>query len=111
MLGCIAVVIATSGCFAAHPVVDVVEKAPLNLSDPPPISLSPVNFIVVHQGNVDAVMTEMIQAQEEPVLFCLSGTGYKNLSVNISLIKGHLVAQKKVTNKYRSYYEGRQNGN
>ena len=100
-----------SGCFASAPVVDVVEKTPLNLQDPPPIRLSPVTFIVVHDGNSKEVLQSMIDAQEEPVLFCLSGTGYKNSSVNIDLIRGHLEAQKKVTNKYRKYYEGQQNGN
>ena len=99
-----------SSCSFMKPTVGVIERTPLNLPDPPAMHLSPIEFVVIHKDNSEAIFSSMISQKEEPVMFCVSGTVYKNLATNMQTIKSHLISQKKVTRLYRKYYENSKDG-
>jgi hypothetical protein len=74
----------------------VQPRAPLNLADPEPLSLKPVKWSVVpvEDKNGNTV-----------VLFSLTETGYKNMSLNVQDILNYLILQKRILEEYREYYE------
>ena len=104
------VCLCAASCSFGKPTVGVIEKTPLNLPDPPAMHLSPIEFVVIHKDNSQAIFSSMVEKKEEPVMFCVSGNVYKNLATNMQKIKTHLISQKKVTRLYRKYYENKKNG-
>lgn len=81
-------------------------KVPLNIPNPAAVKMRPVKFKVVHKDNAGAVFSDLEKKKQEPVLFGLTGTDYKNLATNIQALKAYIVAQRKVIELYREYYEG-----
>lgn len=86
------------------------EKPPLNLSGPRYLTLEPVKFKVIHKNNSDKTFSEMEQNSEEPVVFALTGTDYKNLATNMQELKSYILIQRKIINLYKEYYEGANSG-
>jgi hypothetical protein len=77
-------------------------RVPLNLADPDALSLRPVEYLVVTKDNF---LESMKSARQEPVLFCVDGTDYKNMSLNLQDIMFFLITQKDQIKKYKEYYE------
>lgn len=84
-------------------------KPPLNLSGPKALTLERIKFKVIHRDNADAKFSEMESRGEEPVVFALSGTDYKNLAVDMQELKAYILIQRKIINLYKEYYEGTPN--
>lgn len=68
-----------------------------------PVSVRPINWIVVTPENVDAVFAQLAQDGENLVLFALTDTGYENLSLNLSDIRQLIQQQRTVMVAYRNY--------
>lgn len=81
------------------------EQPKLQIDDPKPIELQPVSFLVIHRDNAESVFLEMEAKGDEPVLIALSGKDYKNLSVNMQILKNYLLEQKKIIKLYKEFYE------
>lgn len=92
------------GCSTTKTMIDV-ERVPLNLSDPPAMKLNKVEFIVIHKDNSEKVFSDLEKSGIEPVIFGLTGDGYKSLSINVRDIKDYIILQKKIIQLYRNYYE------
>lgn len=82
------------------------ERVPLNLSDPAPLQLNKVEFIVIHKDNAEAAFAELEKKGLVPVVFALTGSDYKALAINVNDIKEYLILQRKIIRLYKNYYEG-----
>jgi hypothetical protein len=85
------------------------NKPPLSIKDPSPIIMSPVNFKVIHKDNSEKIFSELESKKQEPVLFGLTGSDYKSLSINMQELKSHILLQREIIRKYKEYYEGTKN--
>ena len=79
------------------------QRPPLVLPEVDPVSVRPINWIVVTPENVDAVFAQLAQDGENLVLFALTDTGYENLSLNLSDIRQLIQQQRTVMVAYRNY--------
>ena len=79
------------------------QRPPLVLPEVDPVSVRPINWIVVTPENVDAVFAQLAQDGENLVLFALTDTGYEDLSLNLSDIRQLIQQQRTVMVAYRNY--------
>jgi len=82
-----------------------VERLPLNIVEPPALSLDAVKISVVTDKNASAVFLSMKNSKQNPVLFGLSSASYKALSLNLEKIKNYILLEKEILQQYKSYYE------
>jgi len=99
-----------TSCAMLTPTTPIDTKPALSLSDPPALKLRPVEFLVIHKDNAQKTFSDLESSGQEPVLFALSGTDYKNLAVNTIQIRNYVKNQRKIIRLYRKYYEGPQDG-
>jgi hypothetical protein len=92
-------------------ITEPVEKPKLNLPEADPISMKPVSFVVLTPENTEEVFKKLEQAKEELVLFGMKGQSYKNLSLNLEILKQHMRFQNEVIRLYKQYYEDNQKQN
>lgn len=81
------------------------ERARLNLADPTPLSMRPVEWVVITPENAEEVWTELQQSNTDLVLFGLTDEGYENLAINIANIRNMMNQQRIIIIKYKDYYE------
>jgi hypothetical protein len=93
-----------SACSFTNPAPRCTTKPPLNIPDPAVMKFNPVTFKVVHKDNVQSVFSDMEKRKEEPVVFGLTGPQYKNLAINMQIIKSHILMQQKIIKQYKRYY-------
>jgi len=99
-----------TSCAVFKPTPALDTKPALSLPDPQPIRLKNVEFIVIHKDNAEKVFSDLEKSGQDPVVFALTGTGYKSLAVNTLQIKNYVKNQRKIIRLYRKYYEGDGNG-
>ena len=85
-------------------VTKAVERQPLKLPDPNPISTTMPKWIIVTPENQEKVFEELESNKYDQVIFGLTDEGYEDLSMTVLKLRNYIVAQKKVLNKYREYY-------
>lgn len=91
------------GCHHSPDVVTeykYIEKPALNVPDPLPLQMSPVEFYVVTPENA----TEVVEEIEPSVLFALNENSYENLALNIERILGYIRELRIILDQYREYY-------
>lgn len=98
-------VLLLSSCSTLDVTTTPIEKLPLNISDPAPIQLEQITFLVLTKENAEATLETMEKAGKSPVIFGLTPDDYRALSVNVDSIKNYLILQKEILLKYREYYE------
>jgi hypothetical protein len=98
-----------TSCAVLTPTTPIDTKPPLSLSDPQPLKMRKVEFLVIHKDNAEKTFSELEASGQEPVLFALTGSDYKSLAYNTLQIKGYLKNQRKIIRLYRKYYEGANN--
>ena len=81
------------------------KREPLNLSNPEPLSLVDVEWIVVTKDNVDEVMEKVKAEGGDYALFAVTDEGYKKLSLNFADIRNKLYEQQQIILSYKEYYE------
>ena len=81
------------------------EKTPLALPDPPPLSTKPIKWRVITPDNVDAVWEKLGQDGEDLVVFAITADGYQQLAVTIAELRNLIATQRVIIQKYREYYE------
>lgn len=102
--------IVISGCSTKHEVITrPIDKPALDISDPDALTLKRFKFIVITPENASEVFESLEALGEEPVLFAVTGDGYKSLSINMKEIQNYILLQKKIIILYRDYYEGENN--
>ena len=101
------VLLGFTGCSQKEIVIqrEEVKKIPLNLSDPHPLKLNDVSYVVITDKNSKDVFDQMIKESKEPVLFGIESKDYENLSLNLSYIRKYIIEQQQIIKSYRDYYE------
>jgi len=77
----------------------------LAIALPDPLSVKPVNWIVITQDNQEAVFSKLKEKNVDPVLFGLSDDGYQQLSLTVAEMRNMLVQYRQIIVKYQEYYE------
>ena len=83
----------------------MVEKAPLIVSEPLPIDQLPIEFVVITKDNFE----QKIKLLEEKtggdvVLIAMTTDGYQNLSINTAELRRYILQQQAVIIAYKRYY-------
>ena len=101
------VLLGFTGCSQKEIVIqrEEVKKIPLNLSDPHPLKLNDVSYVVITDKNSKDDFDQMIKESKEPVLFGIESKDYENLSLNLSYIRKYIIEQQQIIKSYRDYYE------
>ena len=81
------------------------EKTPLALPDPPPLSTKPIKWRVITPDNVDAVWERLAQDDEDVVVFAITADGYQQLAVTIAELRNLIATQRLMIKQYKDYYE------
>lgn len=81
------------------------EKTPLALPDPAPISTKPIKWRVITPNNVDSVWEQLEQDQEDLVIFAITADGYQQLAVTIAELRNLIATQRLIITQYKDYYE------
>jgi len=83
-----------------------VEKLPLSLSNPNPLDLHEVEWMIVTEENIEEAWQLLIDKNEGVALFALRHGDYERLAINIKEIRALLTEYTIILKKYKEYYEG-----
>ena len=83
-----------------------VEKLPLSLSNPAPLELREVEWIIVTEENIEEAWQLLRDKNEGVALFALRHGDYERLALNIKEIRALLTEYTIILKKYKEYYEG-----
>jgi hypothetical protein len=82
-----------------------VERTRLNLPDPAPLSLKPIEWILITPANAEQIFAELKAKDADLVLFGLTDDGYESLSMTMAEIRNFIASQRQIIIKYKEYYE------
>lgn len=101
------IIISFSGCAQKDVVIqrEQVKKIPLNLSNPTPLKINDVNYIIITDKNVKDVFEQMKKESKEQVLFAIDYKDYEDLSLNLAYIRKYIIEQQEIIKTYKHYYE------
>ena len=83
-----------------------VERAPLNLENPPTPQLEEIKWVIITSENAEEVFAKLKEQGKDPVLFGLSDNDYELLSKNFAQTRAYMIQQGLILEQYREYYEG-----
>lgn len=81
------------------------ERTRLNLSEPAPLNLSAPTFIIITPENADEVWNGLKEGNDDIVLFGLTDQGYEKLAILIAELRNFINTQRMIIQQYREYYE------
>ena len=82
-----------------------VERAPLNIVEPDPLSLKPFEWTIITKENAAEVFEKLEANKDSIVLFGLTDDGYQQLSMTIAEMRTLIATQRQIIIKYKEYYE------
>jgi hypothetical protein len=90
-----------------------IEKTPLNLTMPEPLSIKPVEWVVVTPDNVDEVFDKLKSEGKDVVILAMTPDGYQRLAITMADIRALIATQRQIIIQYKQYYEPKkvQDGN
>jgi hypothetical protein len=83
------------------------ERTKLNIDQPAPLKVRPIDWVVVTPENVEEVFAKLKEKNTDVVLFALTDDGYEALSLTMADIRNYLATQRSIVIKYKEYYEGK----
>ena len=104
-------VIFLAGCSMTPKVKEVaitttaVEKLPLSISNPQPLELQEVDWIIVTEENIEEVWQLLRDKNEGVALFALRHGDYERLALNIKDIRAQIGEYVVILKQYKEYYE------
>ena len=99
------------GCATKPPIKQIevsttaIEKLPLSLSNPAPLDMEEVEWMIVTEDNIDEAWQLLKDKNEGVALFALRSGDYERLALNIKEIRALLGKYIIILQKYRNYYE------
>jgi hypothetical protein len=81
------------------------ERQKLNLSEPEPLKLKPVNFYVITEKNKEQIFKQLQAQNKDLVLIGLTDDDYIKMSENMILIQNYIINQRFLITSYKTYYE------
>ena len=82
-----------------------VEKTPLALDNPQPLTLKSLDWIVITPQNWEKVFEQMQSRDQNLVLFGLTSEGYQSLAMTIAELRNLINTQRIIIQQYKDYYE------
>ena len=82
-----------------------VKRQELNLEKPTPLQLEQIKWIIITSENADEVFKKMEEQGLDPVLFGLSDEDYQLIAKNFAQIRNQLKLTNDILDKYKDYYE------
>jgi hypothetical protein len=82
-----------------------IDKPSLTLPPVDELNMRNVEWIVINEGNVDAVMEKLKSEGKAFALYALTGEGYGNLGLNFSDIRALVQQQQAIIAAYEGYYQ------
>ena len=104
-------VLMLGGCASKPPIKQIevsttaIEKLPLSLSNPAPLDMEEVEWMIVTEDNIDEAWQLLKDKNEGVALFALRSGDYERLALNIKEIRALLGKYIVILTKYRNYYE------
>ena len=103
-------IISLAACSTNKPVpIEVsakpIEKPELVLPPVDELNMKKVEWIVINEDNVDAVMEKLQSEGKAFALYALTGEGYGNLGLNFSSIRALVQQQQAIIAAYEGYYQ------
>jgi hypothetical protein len=81
------------------------EKTPLDIPNPDPLRLKPLEWVVVTPANQEEIFARLEAGGNDPVVFALTADGYQALAVTIAELRNLINTQRNIIIKYKEYYE------
>lgn len=82
-----------------------VPREKLNLSTPTPLELENLKWIIITSENADEVFKKLEEKGIDPVLWGLTDKDFELLAKNFAQIRNQLMHTNKLLDKYKEYYE------
>ena len=110
ILAIVLVAFIMSGCTTAVKTIEVLNrpepKTPIGIDLPEPLSLQPVEWIIITPENAEEVWAKLSENPKgEVVLFALDQNGYELVAKNFAQIRTALAEHRNVIIAYKDYYE------
>jgi hypothetical protein len=81
------------------------EKTPLNITPPEPLSIKPIEWVVVTPENVDEVFAKLKDEGKDVVILAMTSDGYQRLAITMADIRNFVNTQRNIIIQYKQYYE------
>jgi hypothetical protein len=81
------------------------EKTPLDIANPDPLKLKPMQWVVITPANQEEVFKSIEESGVDPAVFALTPDGYQSLAVTIAELRNIINTQRNIIIKYKEYYE------
>jgi hypothetical protein len=81
------------------------EKTPLDITPPEPLSIKPIEWIVVTPENVDEVFAKLKDEGKDVVILAMTSDGYQRLAITMADIRNFVNTQRNIIIQYKQYYE------
>ena len=82
-----------------------IEKPTLSLPPVDELNMRKLEWIVINEGNVDAVIAELAASGKPFAIYGLTGDGYGDLGLNFSDIRALVQQQQAIIAAYEGYYK------
>jgi len=82
-----------------------IDKPTLTLPPVDELNMRKLEWIVINENNVDAVMERLQSEGKAFALYALTGEGYGNLGLNFSDIRALVQQQQAIIAAYEGYYQ------
>ena len=86
-------------------VIEPIKKPDLNLPPVDRLELRDVEWVVINEGNVEAVIARLKASDGAFAVYALTGEGYGNLGLNFSDIRAMVQQQQAIIAAYENYYK------
>jgi hypothetical protein len=81
------------------------EKTPLDIANPDPLKLKPMQWVVITPANQEEVFKSLEESGVDPAVFALTPDGYQALAITIGELRNLINTQRNIIIKYKEYYE------
>ena len=88
-----------------------VEREKLDLKKPTPLELEQLRWIIITSENAEEVFKKLEEQGIDPVLFGLTDKDFELLAKNFARIRNQLKITNDLLDKYKEYYEPKEEKN
>lgn len=72
---------------------------------PDPLSVKPVEWIIVTPDNVEEIFGQLRSEGKDVVVLAMTPDGYQRLSITMADIRALIATQRQIILQYKEYYE------
>ena len=82
-----------------------IEKTPLNIAMPDPLTVKPVEWIVVTPENAEEIFGKLRAEGKDVVVLAMTPDGYQRLAITMADVRALIATQRQIIIQYKEYYE------